>query len=266
MVLLSMWRHVLAGKGLPQVPGYCAGVPGDMSVGGKALTELVVADSSLFSCIAPKFRGRCFGVLGVPGANNGTRRLHRLSSIRSPTSRGAAMRVFMIVSTIAVILFLTAMPASARLIQNWPYVRLFKEADLVVIAKAGETADTKDRFSTKGWKVEFIGQETQFIAATILKGKLSADEKLMVLHYRLPNGVAIENGPLLVSFRKDGTTLKGTINGNAFKTGIGPPDYLLFLRLGKDGRYEPVSGEIDPVLSIRELHSADGFFSDFGNK
>jgi hypothetical protein len=176
------------------------------------------------------------------------------------------MRVFIIVSAIAVTSFLTAEPASARLLENWPYDRLFKEADLVVIAKAGETADTKDRFSTKGWKVEFIGQETQFIADTILKGKLPADKKLTVLHYRLPKGVAIENGPLLVRFRKDGTTLKGTINGSAFKAGIGPPDYMLFLRLRKDGRYEPVSGAIDPVLSIRELHSADGFFSDFDNK
>lgn len=161
---------------------------------------------------------------------------------------------------------LIVMPASARLIENWPYERLFKEADLVVIAKAADTTDTKDRFSTKSWKVEFIGQDTQFVAESILKGKLGADKKLTVLHYRLPEGVQIINGPLLVKFRKDGVPLKGTINGSAFKAVIGLPDYMLFLRLRPDGRYEPVSGEIDPVLSIRELHSADGFLSDFGNK
>jgi hypothetical protein len=175
------------------------------------------------------------------------------------------MRASSIVSAIAVA-SLIAMPASARLIENWSYERLFKEADLVVIAKAGDTADTKDRFSTKGWKMEFIGQDTQFVAESILKGKLGADKKLSVLHYRLPKGVGIINGPSLVKFRKDGVTLKGTINGTAFKGGIGRPDYMLFLRLRPDGRYEPVSGEIDPVLSIRELHLADGFFSDFGSK
>jgi hypothetical protein len=169
------------------------------------------------------------------------------------------------VSAIA-IASLLAVPASARLIENWPYERLFKEADLVMIAKAGETADTKDRFSTKDWKVDFVGQETQFVAETILKGKLGADKKLTVLHYRLPKGVNIINGPLLVKFRKEGVALKGTVNGTAFKAGIGRPDYMLFLRLRADGRYEPVSGEIDPVLSIRELHLADGFFSDFGRK
>ena len=52
----------------------------------------------------------------------------------------------------------------------------------------------------------------------------------------------------------------------AFKAGIGRPEYMLFLRLRPDGRYEAVSGEVDPVLSIRELHSADGFFSDLGSK
>jgi hypothetical protein len=175
------------------------------------------------------------------------------------------MRKSTFVSAIA-IASLVAAPASARLLENWPYERLFKEADLVVIAKAGDTADTNDRFSTKGWKVEFIGQETQFVAETILKGKLGADKKLTVLHYRLPKGVEIINGPLLVKFRKDGVSLKGTINGTAFKGGVGRPDYMLFLRLRPDGRYEPLSGEIDPVLSIRELHSAYGFFSDFGSK
>jgi hypothetical protein len=60
--------------------------------------------------------------------------------------------------------------------------------------------------------------------------------------------------------------LQGTINGTTFKAGLGPPEYMLFLRLRKDGRYEPVSGEIDPALSIRELHPAEGFLSDLGKE
>jgi hypothetical protein len=158
------------------------------------------------------------------------------------------------------------MPVYARLIERWPYERLFKEADLVVIATAGETADTKDRFSTKGWDVEFIGQDTHFVAKSVLKGKLDAEMKLTVLHYRLPEGVTIQDGPLLVRFRKDALELEGTVNGKAFQASVGSPEYLLFLRLRQDGRYEPVSGAIDPALSIRELHRADGFFSDFAKE
>jgi hypothetical protein len=176
------------------------------------------------------------------------------------------MRASLFLSISLGVVSFISVPAHARLIENWPYERLFKEADLVVIATAGETADTKDRFSTKGWKAEFIGQETQFVAHSILKGKLGAEKKLTVLHYRLPKGVLIANGPLLVKFRKDALALKGTINGNTFKAGLGRPDYLLFLRLRPDGRYEPVSGEVDPALSIRELHPADGFFSSLASE
>ena len=40
----------------------------------------------------------------------------------------------------ALLLAVSARPASARLIENWPYARLFKEADLVVIAEATAVA------------------------------------------------------------------------------------------------------------------------------
>ena len=35
------------------------------------------------------------------------------------------------------------------------------------------------------------------------------------------------------------------------------PDYLLFLKKGRDGSYEPVNGQIDPVLSVRELREPE---------
>jgi hypothetical protein len=171
---------------------------------------------------------------------------------------------FLFVSMAGVIAL--SVPAHARLIPSWPYERLFREADLVVIAIAEETNDTKDRFSAEGWKVEFVGQDTRFAAKSILKGKLGDEKKFTVLHHRLPDRVKIVNGPSLVKFRDGTESLEGTINGNAFKAEMGRPEYMLFLRLRKDGRYEPVSGEIDPALSVRELHSADGFFSDFGKK
>jgi hypothetical protein len=36
---------------------------------------------------------------------------------------------------------------------------------------------------------------------------------------------------------------------------LAPPGYLLFLKQGKDGRYEPVSGQIDAELSVKEVNS-----------
>jgi hypothetical protein len=164
------------------------------------------------------------------------------------------------------LLAISAAPAFARLLENWPYERLFKEADLVVIARAERTTETKERLSPAGWKVEFIGQETVFTVQTILKGKVKDERKLQVLHYRLPDDVLIANGPLLVSFRTEPLVLKGVVNGRAFKTALGRPEYLLFLRVRPDGRFEPVSGQVDPALSVRELHEPDRFLSDLGGK
>jgi hypothetical protein len=161
---------------------------------------------------------------------------------------------------------IAAAPAFARLIESWPYERLFKEADLVVIARVERATETKERLSPADWKVEFIGQETVFTVQTILKGKVKDGRKLPVLHYRLPDDVLIENGPLLVSFRAEPLVLKGVVNGKAFKTTVGSPEYMLFLRVRPDGRFEPVSGQIDPALSVRELNEPDEFLSDLGRK
>ena len=173
---------------------------------------------------------------------------------------------FLLFISAASLIGLAAGPVHARLIPSWPYERLFKEADLVVIARAEDTNDTNDPYSEEGWKGKFVGQNTQFVAQSVLKGKLGDEKKLTVLHYRLAEGVAIANGPSLVKFRKDSLMLSGTVNGIAFQSNLGRPEYMLFLRLRKDGRYEPVSGQFDPALSVRELHPADGFFSDFGKK
>jgi hypothetical protein len=163
--------------------------------------------------------------------------------------------------TMALLTF-AAGPVSGRLLENWPYERLFKEADLVVIARAESTTDTKDRFKPELWKVQFLGQDTVFAVQSTLKGKLKEGQTVKVLHYRLPEGVLVQNGPSLVSFRKDSVELKGTVNDRTFKASLGRPEYMLFLRARPDGRFEPVSGQVDPALSVRELHPPDGFLSN----
>jgi hypothetical protein len=162
------------------------------------------------------------------------------------------------------VLGLLAAPVSGRLIENWPYERLLKESDLVVIARAEGTVDTKDRFDKSGWKVEFIGQETTFTVAAVLKGKHLAGKPLKVLHFRLPDGVLVENGPLLVTFHKESLPVTEIVAGKRIERKKGRVDYILFLRARPDGRYEPVSGQIDPVLSVRELQRPDSIRSELG--
>jgi hypothetical protein len=110
-------------------------------------------------------------------------------------------------------------------------------------------ADSGDRVTDPHWKVDFLGMNTTFQVNAILKGKLEGD-KIKVLHYRLKGGMRIRSGPLLVTFRTLSIYHKLPEGG---KVWLAVQECMLFLKKCKDGRYEPVSGRIDPLLSIREL-------------
>jgi hypothetical protein len=134
------------------------------------------------------------------------------------------------------------------------------------IARAEGTAETKDRFRVKSWGAELIGQETTLTVQTTLKGNVKDAKNVKGLHYRLPNGVLLKDGPLLVSFCNAPLDLKVTIKNEAFEASLGRPEYMLFLRVRPAGRFEPVSGQVDPALAVRELHEPEGFLSKLGRK
>ena len=138
----------------------------------------------------------------------------------------------------------------SREVDTWEYDRLFKEADLVVIAEATSVSDTPDHPTDEFLRKHVLGQDTKFKVEYALKGKASGNQ-ITVLHYQLKNGITgILNGPMLVTFRTKPVEVK--VKGeDARKI---QPSYLLFLKLRKDGRYEPVSGETDPRDSVREIN------------
>src|SRR5690349_4814950 len=155
-------------------------------------------------------------------------------------------------TAVVLLVALFASAAVGRRIESWPYERLFKEADLVVIATPQRTEDTSERLKT-GWKVDLLGKNTSFKIRSTLKGKV-AGEAITVLHYRAPEGRLFVNGPLLLSIRTEEPLVKGRE-----KRATHRPEYLLFLRARPDRRFEPVSGQIDPALSVRELRVPDSF-------
>src|SRR5262249_46730715 len=61
---------------------------------------------------------------------------------------------------------------------------------------------------------------------------------------------AITDGPLLLTFLAETVVTK--TNGNESVKVL--PEYMLFLKRLADGRYEPVSGRIDPALAGREVN------------
>ncbi len=148
------------------------------------------------------------------------------------------------------ILAVVAFPvvAGGRVLEDWPYEKLLRQADVVVIGKAVSSVDSGEK-SKEG----FLGVNTTFDVKGVFKGKVDG-KQVKLLHYRIKGGnMQRPNGPLLVTFRTTGlviTSKKGD------KTMLSPPEYLLFLKSKKDGRYEVVSGQYDPRLSVRQMFPA----------
>jgi hypothetical protein len=149
---------------------------------------------------------------------------------------------------VATAVLLTVASASGRQIEDWPYDKLFKAADLVVIAKAISTEDAGQEIKHKAPADCLKAVLTTLEAVHVVKGE-HRDAKLVILHYRLEPGKGSSNGPLLIQFHAKEQRIQ-------WSGGVrvqGPPDYLLFLKKRADGRYECVSGQFDPALSVKEI-------------
>lgn len=164
--------------------------------------------------------------------------------------------------TLAVLLASVACPLPylhARKIENWTYEQLFEASDVVVIAKFQTSKDSTDRFADNPWEIKFIGVNSTFHVLHRIKGKDIAKE-LTMLHYRLPDGKLIQDGPLFLRFqevesiRLQMLKLK-QMNGipHAEQVLLEKPEYLLFLKKRKDGRFELVSGPIDAIHAVKTI-------------
>jgi hypothetical protein len=147
--------------------------------------------------------------------------------------------------------FITA--TCARQIEDWPFAKLMKKADLVVIANMVSETDAGQRVTDKPSKDYLVGVLTTFEVKAVLKGK-NKGKNLTLFHYRydwkkVEAKGGIGNGPMLVSFHNE----KMNIVARGELIPLKKPAYLLFLRQRADGRYECVSGQVDPSLSVRQL-------------
>jgi hypothetical protein len=166
--------------------------------------------------------------------------------------------------TILMFLMITVFTGYARKVETWPYERLFKEADLVIIGSVGGWGTAKVEWPEKIFdKARFEGEKTAFTPRSVLKGEL-AFACTWLLHFSYKKGAMPYNdGPSLVTFLKEPLIIevkpKGTEKSKELKPKrvgkslVSPPEYLLFLKQRKDGMYEPVSGQLDAAFSVRAL-------------
>ena len=154
----------------------------------------------------------------------------------------------------------------ARKVEIWEYDRLLKEADLVVIGIPQGDAPGRHQWSEQVFdQNRFEGVVTTFGIKAVLKGK--APVRIHMIHFRYrPGAVVYHDGPGLVSFAmkpvrievgpapQHRTKLRDRLNTLRLTS---EPEYLLFLRQRRDGRYEAVSGQMDPDFSVRALFQTD---------
>jgi len=116
---------------------------------------------------------------------------------------------------------------------------------LVVIGEAIESKDTKDKTPAN-----LVGVDTRIEVRCVMKGAFAGKE-LTVFHHRFKSDAPpMINGPQLVEFRrrKDDHVVG--------------PRYLLFLKRMPDGRYEPTSGQLDPIYSVSRLVRPNATIAD----
>ena len=160
------------------------------------------------------------------------------------------MRMSLLLALFILVLFVGT--ADGQKIQNWSYDRLFDEADLIVIASAQKTDDSDDVSSEGPWKKHLVGQRTTFSVIKTLKGRHDHNT-MTVLHFRLKKEVAINDGPLLVSFRTKGVTIQGS-GVVKYQAALSKPEYLLFLKRNMRGLMVPVSGQTYAESSVKEIY------------
>jgi hypothetical protein len=129
--------------------------------------------------------------------------------------------------------------AFGRPVSSMPYDRLTAEADFVVISTPIAVGETQEKIKLPGLSppTRVVGVEATFEVLAVLKGDKST--KQFVLHH----------------FRRAKAEPHPKPNGLGL-VGFQPKDkktFLLFLKREPDGRYVAVTGEVDPVFSIKEL-------------
>ncbi len=130
----------------------------------------------------------------------------------------------------------------ARPVPAWSYTELFRKSDLVVVVVPTATRDAKkdDQIPPlEGIEERVAGVVTTFEVLAVAKGTFR-EKQLIIKHYReIPvNDTYLGNGPVFVSF-------KGMLKNSHF---------MLFLRKVDDREFEFVTGQHDPLYSVKRIH------------
>jgi hypothetical protein len=178
-----------------------------------------------------------------------------------------------IVAFIIAVLILGSTSVSARIVPSWPYGKLWDAADVVVIIEPLKTENNEDKFQIP-WDPEgkWQGLTTHFKIHGVFKGGPLSGE-IILKHFDFkpeillkttvftdwPSFIRFTPGPL----RYDETISKGEKTVRHLSVLNQIPMFLAFLKRSSDGTFIPVTGQVDPSFSFKELREV--FFSPAEN-
>jgi hypothetical protein len=123
--------------------------------------------------------------------------------------------------------------ALARPVKLWSYEEMLKEAEVVLVATGVGSKDMG--IAADGRPESWVPMQTTFKPLVVLKGKVEGP--CVVEHYRYADkmgAVVVVDGPAFVEFDVTGKTT-----------------YLLFLKREANGILTPVTGQMDPIDSVK---------------
>jgi hypothetical protein len=137
--------------------------------------------------------------------------------------------------------FLTVLLMPSR---DWTAQDLFNKADSVIICTASAAVPVEN---TDSFLPDYLQQlESTLQVCAVFKGDPELKvARLVHFEYRHDVRTTLGNGPTFI-----------VLGSEPYSSTGGPPQkprYLVFLRLRKDGRFEPVTGNDDPNPSVIRL-------------
>lgn len=141
--------------------------------------------------------------------------------------------------------FVFASVGFGKAIDQWSYSKLFAESDLIVIASPVASEANSAEIDTNNQGIILKGVVTRFKVHQLLKGAEKGEVK--VLHYRLES-----SEPILITPPSTLDFMKAKGNEKSAQGKVSS-EYMLFLKKGKDGLFQFVSGYDQPEHSVKEI-------------
>ena len=134
--------------------------------------------------------------------------------------------------TTILFLILAAFTAEARLISDWPYSKLVKEADFVAVVEVASVTNSTDRLTGYGDPAQYQGKIARLKVGWVIKGEPTTEAELLFFAY---SSMGEPNGALFISFDEPEKH-----------------QYLVFLKRDGD-KLIPVTGHYDASISVKVL-------------